>query len=215
MNAVIEAGWIITGSWPIDTEMETRIAAQGRRVLPPLYILFVVLARHATARPAPMRLAIGATFAGIASPHPRMDAASGGGRCCGRRCHLCLPRPGAGNLLTLFPCREGQRRNRRSREYLEHVWAAVAKEALAMVFKGADATGFEADARLTAMWLWTLKSPDTNGNTEDGDEEADSEDESERQRKPKPADSRLSTTRRARSPRGLARIWRVLTIWSR
>ena len=54
------------------------------------------------------------------------------------------------------------------REYLEHVWAAVAKEALAMVFKGADATGFEADARLTAMWLWTLKSPDTNGNAEDG-----------------------------------------------
>ena len=36
------------------------------------------------------------------------------------------------------------------KEYLEHVWAAVAKEALAMVFKGADATGFEADARLTA-----------------------------------------------------------------
>ena len=35
-------------------------------------------------------------------------------------------------------------------------WAAVAKEALAMVFKGADASGFEEDARLTAMWLWTL-----------------------------------------------------------
>lgn len=41
-------------------------------------------------------------------------------------------------------------------EYLEHVWAAVAKEALNMIFKGADATGFEEDARLTAMWLWTL-----------------------------------------------------------
>ena len=43
-------------------------------------------------------------------------------------------------------------------EYLEQVWAAVAKEALAMVFKGADASGFEEDARLTAMWLWTLSS---------------------------------------------------------
>ena len=41
------------------------------------------------------------------------------------------------------------------REYLEHVWAAVAKEALNMIFEGADATGFEEDARLTAMWLWT------------------------------------------------------------
>ena len=26
-----------------------------------------------------------------------------------------------------------------------------------MIFSGADATGFEEDARLTAMWLWTLK----------------------------------------------------------
>ena len=42
------------------------------------------------------------------------------------------------------------------KEYLEQVWAAVAKEALTMVFKDADATGFEEDARLTAMWLWTL-----------------------------------------------------------
>jgi putative DNA methylase len=42
------------------------------------------------------------------------------------------------------------------KEYLEHVWAAVSKEALVMIFRGADATGFEEDARLTAMWLWTL-----------------------------------------------------------
>jgi hypothetical protein len=67
------------------------------------------------------------------------------------------------------------------REYLEHVWAAVAKEALAMVFKGADATGFEADARLTAMWLWTLKSPDTNGDDEEADTQADPENESDSQ----------------------------------
>jgi hypothetical protein len=64
-------------------------------------------------------------------------------------------------------------------EYLEHVWAAVAKEALALVFEGADATGFEPDARLTAMWLWTLKSPESNGNPEDGDNDEDSDDEQE------------------------------------
>jgi putative DNA methylase len=38
------------------------------------------------------------------------------------------------------------------KEYLEQVWAAVSKEALAMIFTGADPTGFEEDARLTAMW---------------------------------------------------------------
>jgi hypothetical protein len=42
------------------------------------------------------------------------------------------------------------------REYLEHVWAAVAQEALRLVFDGADAGALEADARLTAIWLWTM-----------------------------------------------------------
>ena len=32
-----------------------------------------------------------------------------------------------------------------------------------MIFTGADASGFEEDARLTAMWLWTLKTGDANG----------------------------------------------------
>jgi adenine-specific DNA methylase len=30
LDAVIGAGWVITGSWPIDTEMEARIAARGQ-----------------------------------------------------------------------------------------------------------------------------------------------------------------------------------------
>jgi len=42
------------------------------------------------------------------------------------------------------------------REYLEQVWSVVASEALAMIFADVDAGGLEADARLTAMWLWTL-----------------------------------------------------------
>jgi len=50
------------------------------------------------------------------------------------------------------------------KEYLEQVWAAVSKEALNMIFTGADATGFEEDARLTAMWLWTLSTAAFNGN---------------------------------------------------
>ena len=68
------------------------------------------------------------------------------------------------------------------KEYLEQVWAAVAKEALAMIFTGADATGFEEDARLTAMWLWTLSTAASNGNgastAEDEEPSEDEEDES-------------------------------------
>lgn len=42
-----------------------------------------------------------------------------------------------------------------------------------MVFQGADATGFEADARLTAMWLWSLQAgdaDDANGGSTEEDE---------------------------------------------
>ena len=64
------------------------------------------------------------------------------------------------------------------KEYLEQVWAAVAKEALTMIFTGADTTGFEEDARLTAMWLWTLKTGDANGGGRaDGDEDDSGDDE--------------------------------------
>jgi hypothetical protein len=66
------------------------------------------------------------------------------------------------------------------RVYLEHVWAAVAKEALAVIFHGADATGFEEDARLTAMWLWTLSTgANGNGNKDAKEESDDLEEEQE------------------------------------
>jgi hypothetical protein len=65
------------------------------------------------------------------------------------------------------------------KEYLEQVWAAVAKEALTMVFQGADASGFEEDARLTAMWLWTLRTGESNGNGAVSDEESEEDEQEE------------------------------------
>jgi hypothetical protein len=59
------------------------------------------------------------------------------------------------------------------RGYLSYVWEAVAKEALSMIFAGADASGFDPDARLTAMWFWTLSTgtpaDDTNGEASEDD----------------------------------------------
>jgi len=48
-----------------------------------------------------------------------------------------------------------------------------------MVFEGADASGFEADARLTAMWLWTLNAGATDAANGEGAEEEESDDDSE------------------------------------
>jgi len=63
------------------------------------------------------------------------------------------------------------------KDYLEKVWEAVEKEALTMIFEGADASGFEEDARLTAMWLWTLKGG-ANGESTSVTDTDDSESES-------------------------------------
>jgi hypothetical protein len=64
-------------------------------------------------------------------------------------------------------------------EYLEQVWASVAKEALTMIFTGADTAGFEADARLTAMWLWTINAGNTQASNGDSAEEEESDNDSE------------------------------------
>ncbi len=180
LNAVVEAGWVITGSWPIDTEMETRVAAQGQaRLASSVHLVCRPRARSvSTVNPNDI-----GDWRDVLHELPH-------------RIHEWMPRlaeEGVVGADAIFAClgpalevfsrysrvEKGSGEAVTLKEYLEHVWAAVAKEALAMVFKGADATGFEADARLTAMWLWTLKSPDTNGNTEHDDEESDSEDEPE------------------------------------
>ena len=42
-----------------------------------------------------------------------------------------------------------------------------------MIFEGADTTGFEEDARLTAMWLWTLSPGLSDGQSTNADEADD------------------------------------------
>lgn len=73
------------------------------------------------------------------------------------------------------------------KEYLEYVWAAVSKEALSMIFENADTAAFEEDARLTAMWLWTLSAgKDEAGATKD---ELDSDNGDDDESTSKPAKS--------------------------
>ena len=183
LKAVVDAGWIITGSWPIDTEREARIAAQGQARL--------ASSVHLVCRPREnsdgfVRTDEIGDWRDVLSELPH-------------RIHEWMPRLAAEGVVgadAIFACLGPaleifSRYNRVEksdgsvvplREYLEQVWAAVSKEALSMIFKDADASGFEPDARLTAMWLWTVK-PDpsaTNGNgspEEGADEGQDAEDE--------------------------------------
>lgn len=180
LGALIKSGWVITASWPIDTERGGRLRARNSAALASSVHL---VCRPRTHIDSSQRNGEVGDWRDVLNELPR-------------RIHEWMPRlaeEGVVGADAIFAClgpalevfsryshvEKASGEAVALREYLEHVWAAVAKEALVMVFQGADATGFEADARLTAMWLWTLISPDTNGDTDEKDEESDAEDELE------------------------------------
>lgn len=180
LKAVIDAGWIVTGSWPIDTEREARVAAQGQARLGSSVHIVV----------RPRELASGALDEGevgdwrtvlellpkrIREWMPRLDAEGVVGA---DAIFACL-----GPALQVFS--QYSRVERASGEavllpeYLEHVWGTVSTEALSLIFKDADAGGLEPDARLTAMWLWTLSASKAENGKHEGEEadERDGDDE--------------------------------------
>lgn len=157
LSALIEAGWIITASWPIDTENASRMRARNSAVL--------ASSIHLVCRPRERPDGSLITDS-IGSWRDVQDALPA-------RIRTWLPRlvrDGVVGADALFAClgpalelfSRFARVERSSgevvllREYLQQVWTAVAREALSMIFEGADTSRFEADARLTAMWLWTV-----------------------------------------------------------
>jgi adenine-specific DNA methylase len=176
LQAIIDAGWQITGSWPIDTEMGSRLRAKESAAL--------ASSVHLVCRPRTKSARSGSEgslgdWRDVLALLPRrinewLPRLAGEGVVGADAIFACL-----GPALEIFS--RYSRVEKASgeavtlREYLEQVWAAVAKEALNMIFEGADATGFEEDARLTAMWLWTLKTGEANGDGADEEAEEDEE----------------------------------------
>jgi adenine-specific DNA methylase len=174
LQAMIDAGWTITGSWPVDTERPGRLRAQESAAL--------ASSVHLVCRPRGENAETG-DWREVLDQLPKRI----------REWMSRLVKEGVVGADAIFAClgpaleiysrySKVEKANGEQvllKEYLEHVWAVVAKEALGMIFEGADATGFEEDARLTAMWLWTL-STSKNGKIEAGeepDEEAEEETE--------------------------------------
>lgn len=178
LESLIGAGFSITASWPIDTEMASRMRAKGSAAL--------ASSVHLVCRPRGNPDGTIATeeigeWREVLSELPR-------------RIHDWMPRlaeEGVVGADAIFACL-GPALEIYSRyscvekasgelvllkEFLEQVWAAVAKEALALVFKDADATGFEPDARLTAMWLWTMNAGSNySGATDTSDDDCEEDD---------------------------------------
>ena len=178
LAAIIEAGWSIVASWPVDTELQNRLNARGTASL--------ASSVHIVCRPrekpdGSVRTDEIGDWRDVLQELPR-------------RIHEWMPRlaeEGVVGADAIFAClgpaleifsrytrvEKASGEQVTLKEYLESVWAAVAKEALTIIFPDADTVGFEEDARLTAMWLWTLNAGNTNGDSAE-EEEANEDSES-------------------------------------
>ncbi len=172
LYALMSAGFIITGSWPIDTELTNKVAGIGQARL--------MSSIHLVCRPrehpdGSVREDDVGDWSDVLSELPQ-------------RIHAWLPGLAAEGIVgadaifsCLGPALEIYSRYSRVekasgkivalKEYLEEVWAAVSREALGMIFEGADGSGLEEDARLTAMWLWTLSTGGNGGSFDDQEQE--------------------------------------------
>jgi hypothetical protein len=211
LAALVNSGWVVTASWPIDTEMGSRLRARNSATLASSVHL---VCRPRESRDDTARTEAVADWRDVLTELPR-------------RIHDWMPRlaeEGVVGADAIFAClgpaleifSRYSRVEKASgeavtlKEYLEQVWAAVAKEALTVIFAGADATGFEEDARLTAMWLWTLKTGEGNGNGATGEEEPE-EDEDEGGGKAKPSGFNLEYDAARKIAQGLGAHLEVLT----
>ena len=191
IQSILDAGWTATASWPIDTERPSRqraleSAALGSSVH--------VVCRPRESNDGSLRKDVGEWRDVLAELpvriHEWMPRLASEGVVGADAIFACL-----GPALEIFS--RYSRVEKASgevvplREYLEQVWATVSTEALSMIFKDADAAGLEPDARLTAMWLWTLgggtgKAAGDNGTIVPGLADADAD--------PLPADKTVEST---------------------
>lgn len=179
LQAMVDAGWTITGSWPIDTERPGRLRAMSSAAL--------ASSVHLICRPR--EDASGAVTESVGEWSDVLLELP-------KKIHEWMPRLAAEGVVgadAIFAClgpaleifsrystvEKASGEEATLREFLEHVWAAVSTEALSLIFKDADAAGLEPDARLTAMWLWTLGggSGAANGNGRASNEAVEASDD--------------------------------------
>ncbi len=183
LSGVIRGGWTITGSWPIATERPGRPRARESAAL--------ATSIHLVCRPRPEEAPVG-DWADVLRELPERVA----------EWMQRLQREGIRGADLVFACigpaleiysRYSRVETAEGREvslgaYLERVWEVVGREALEQVLGTAEAQArngaagaLEEDARLTALFLWTLQSTGESSASTNGasavDEDDDDEDE--------------------------------------
>lgn len=180
LSGMVRGGWTITGSWPIATEMGARLRARESAAL--------ATSVHLVCRPR-----VGETTGDwsailrelprrVAEWMQRLQAEHVRGA---DLVFACI-----GPALEIFSryarVETADGREVPLAEYLEKVWEVVGRAALEQVLSGASGA-LEEDARLTALFLWTLQSSDGVAadaeSAEDGDETDDDEDDAPKKKK--------------------------------
>lgn len=182
LQALLDAGWTVTGSWPLDTEMATRLRAHDSAALASS-VHIVCRPRASQAEAGDWRQVRGELERRVAEWLPRLaeegiEGADAIFACLGPALEVYSRynsvETAAGDPVPLSPP-DGRPD---APAFLPAVWAAVAREALKMLFEGPEAEGFKEDARLTALWLWTLRAArDGNGKAAEAGAQAEDEDE--------------------------------------
>ncbi len=175
LSGMIRGGWTITGSWPVATEMGSRLNARETASL--------ATSVHLICRPRPLEAPVG-DWEDVLRELPTrvadwMERLQGEGIRGADLVFACI-----GPALEIFSryraVETAEGRNVGLPEYLEKVWEVVGRAALQQVLGTSEARArnglagaLEEDARLTALFLWTLQSTDTS--EENGKKDQDEE----------------------------------------
>ena len=208
LTGMIRGGWTITGSWPIATERPGRLRSQDSAAL--------ATSVHLVCRPRPADAPVG-DWADVLRELPRrvddwMDRLQGEGVRGADLVFACI-----GPALEIFSryrqVETAEGREVGLAEYLERVWEVVGRTALEQVLGAAEATArngvagaLEEDARLTALFLWTLQSTGADAASGDGDgaaENGDDETDETSRGKPKGYSLIFDVVRRFAQPLGI------------
>jgi adenine-specific DNA methylase len=166
LSGMIKGGWTITGSWPIATEAGNRLRARDSAAL--------ATSVHLVCRPRPEDASVG-DWGDVLRELPGrvgdwMERLQSEGIRGADLVFACI-----GPALEIFSryskVETAEGREVKLAEYLEKVWEVVGRLALEQVLgteaakaRNGTAGTLEEDARLTALFLWTLQS--TNGNVD-------------------------------------------------
>jgi len=182
LSGMVRGGWVITASWPIATERSGRLQSQGTAAL--------ATSVHLVCRPRSEDARVG-DWADVLRELPNrvgdwMERLQSEGVRGADLVFACI-----GPALEIFSrhakVETADGREVALAEYLAKVWEVVGRSALAQVLGTAEAKArngaagaVEEDARLTALFLWTLQS--TNGESaeapsEEGEDEQSADDE--------------------------------------